>query len=181
MTLHELLEVLEAMASEPSEDTPGLSELDHGLQCAFELARSHPDDRQLQLAGLVHDIGHRYGPDEHHGVLGAQRVRGLLGHRVADVVAGHVPAKRYLVATDPSYRGWLSTESTRTLGLQGGPLSPDEMASFLSGPHAHDAVALRRADEAAKVPGRRVPALAHWVPVLRDETVLRDEATHGEA
>jgi len=72
------------------------------------------------------------------------------------------------VATDPSYRARLSTESTRTLGVQGGPLTPDEIASFLSSPHALDAVALRRADDAAKVPRRRVPALAHWVAMLED-------------
>lgn len=179
MTLDELLEALDAMASDPSEDTPALSELDHGLQCAFELARARPADREVQLAGLVHDIGHRYGPDEHHGVLGAERVRALLGDRVADLVAGHVPAKRYLVTTDASYRARLSTESTRTLGLQGGPLSPEAMASFLSGPHAADAVELRRADEAAKVPGRRVPPLAHWVPMLRDVAVLGDGAMLG--
>ncbi len=181
MTLPELLEVLESMASELSEDTEGLSELDHGLQCAFELARVRPADPELQLAGLVHDIGHRYGPDDRHGVLGAQRVRTLLGDRVAGLVEGHVPAKRYLVTTDASYRARLSSVSTRTLGVQGGPLSPDEMASFLSGPHAADAVELRRADDAAKVPGRRVPPLAHWVPVLADVAARRDEQTRRGA
>jgi len=168
VTLGELLVVLESMGSEPSEETRGLSELDHGLQCAFELERDRPRDRELQLAGLVHDIGHRYGPDEQHGVLGAQVVRDLLGDRVAALVEGHVPAKRYLVATDVSYRSKLSAESTRTLGVQGGPLSPHEIESFLSSPSAADAVELRRADDAAKVPGRAVPPLAHWVPVLRD-------------
>jgi len=100
VTLGELLVLLDSMGSEPSEDTRGLSELDHGLQCAFELERARPWDRGLQLAGLVHDIGHRYGPDEQHGVLGAQLVRNLLGDRVAALVEGHVPAKRYLVAAD---------------------------------------------------------------------------------
>jgi predicted HD phosphohydrolase len=168
VTLPELVDLLAALASAPSEETPGLSELDHGLQCAFELATLRPSDPELQLAGLVHDIGHRFGPDETHGVLGAERVRGLLGDRVAGLVEAHVPAKRYLVATDSSYRARLSSESTRTLGVQGGPLAPDEVASFLSWPHAADAIALRRADEAAKVPGRQVPPLDHWVPKLRD-------------
>jgi predicted HD phosphohydrolase len=168
VTLPELVELLRSMTSDPSEETAGLSELDHGLQCAFELARTHPDDTELQVAGLVHDIGHRFGPDERHGVVGAEHVRGLLGDRVAGLVEAHVPAKRFLVTTDASYRSHLSVESTRTLGVQGGSLSPDELSRFLSSPYAADAVELRRADDAAKVPGRSVSPLEHWVPMLGD-------------
>jgi predicted HD phosphohydrolase len=168
VTLPELVDLLTALAAVPSEETPGLSELDHGLQCAFELATLRPFDRELQLAGLVHDIGHQFGPDETHGVAGAERVRGVLGDRVAGLVEAHVPAKRYLVATDASYLARMSSESTHTLGVQGGPLAPDEVTAFLSSPHAADAVALRRADDAAKVPGRAVPPLAHWLSTLRD-------------
>lgn len=171
MTLPELLELLASMGSDPSEETAGLSELDHGLQCAFELARAYPDDHELQVAGLVHDIGHRFGPDDRHGALGAEQVRGLLGDRVAGVVEAHVPAKRYLVTADASYAARLSAQSTRTLGVQGGTLTPDELTSFESSPYAVDAVELRRADDAAKVPGRAVPSLGHWVPML--EGVVR--------
>ena len=103
MTLPELLELLASMGSDPSEETSGLSELDHGLQCAFELAEAHPGDRELAVAGLVHDIGHRFGPDDRHGVLGAEQVRAVLGERVAGLVEAHVPAKRYLVTTDATY------------------------------------------------------------------------------
>jgi predicted HD phosphohydrolase len=166
VTVAELLELLASMDGEPAEATDGLSELDHGLQCASELARLRPADDELHLAGLVHDIGHRFGPDERHGVLGARAVRGLLGNRVAGLVEAHVPAKRYLVTTDAAYRSVLSTESVRTLGVQGGPLTPEEVASFLSSPYAADAVELRRADDAAKVPGRVVAPLAHWAPLL---------------
>ena len=87
----------------PSEETDGLSELDHGLQCAFELARARPDDGELHVAGLVHDIGHRFGPDERpRRASGGRQVRRLLGDRVAGLVEAHVPAKRYLVTTDAS-------------------------------------------------------------------------------
>jgi predicted HD phosphohydrolase len=177
VTRAELLELLASLGAVPSEETPGLSELDHGLQCAAELARVRPADRELQVAGLVHDIGHRFGPDERHGALGAERVRALLGDRVADLVEAHVPAKRYLVTTDPSYRDRLSSESTLTLALQGGALTPEEIRSFASSPHAADAVALRRADDAAKVPGRRVPGLAQWEPLLERGAMGGDEAT----
>lgn len=166
MTLPELLDLLTSMGSASSEETEGLSELDHGLQCAFELAQARPADHELQVVGLVHDIGHRFGPDESHGVLGADHVRGLLGARVAGLIEAHVPAKRYLVTADSSYRSRLSTESTRTLGVQGGPLAPEEVEAFLSSAYAQDALELRRADDGAKVAGRDVPPLAHWVPVL---------------
>jgi predicted HD phosphohydrolase len=168
VTLSELLELLASMGTEPIEEIAGMSELDHGLQCAFELAQARPDDRELQVAGLVHDIGHGFAPDELHGVLGAERVRGLLGARVAGLVEAHVPAKRYLVTTDASYGSVLSAGSTVSLHVQGGRLEPDEVAAFLVSPHAADAVVLRRADDAAKVPGRSVPPLSHWVPVISE-------------
>jgi len=174
VTLSELLDLLADMGSAPSEETEGLSELDHGLQCAFELTGVRAADRELQLAGLVHDIGHRFGPDDVHGMLGAECVRAVLGERVACLVEAHVPAKRYLVATDPGYRSGLSAESIRTLDVQGGPLAPHEIGVFLSSPHAADALELRRADDTAKVPARRVPALASWVPVLREAAAARD-------
>jgi len=164
MTLDELLAVLRSMASVPSEGG-GYSELDHGLQCGAELARLVPDDLELQVAGLVHDVGHAFADDAAHGRAGAAAVRPLLGDRVAGLVEGHVPAKRYLVAVDPAYS--LSAGSTITLADQGGPLSADELAAFTARADWEDAVRLRRADDAAKVPGLIVPELETWVEVLR--------------
>lgn len=167
MTLDELMDLLSVLKEVPGE-LDGLSELDHGLQCAFELESVNPDDHELQVAGLFHDIGHQFGSDDEHGTLGAERVRGAFGDRVASLVEGHVQAKRYLVTTDPSYGAALSETSVVTLGLQGGPMSSDELAAFAARPNFGDAVTLRRADDAAKVPGREVPGLDHWVPVIRE-------------
>jgi predicted HD phosphohydrolase len=167
MNLHELIDFLGTMKHARGE-ADGLSELDHGLQCAYELSRVRPDDTELQVAGLVHDIGHQFAPDEQHGVLGAERIRATLGDRVATLVEMHVPAKRYLVATDPAYQSTLTEGSVESLGVQGGPLSSEEADAFVSSPHAADAVLLRRADDAAKVPGRSVPPLEHWVPLLEE-------------
>ncbi|MEU3029772.1 HD domain-containing protein [Streptomyces incarnatus] len=77
--------------------------LDHGLQVAALLAVSRPDDEEAQAAGLVHDIGHHLVPggEAGHGGHAATAVEGLLGPRVARLVALHIPAKRYLAATDP--------------------------------------------------------------------------------
>ncbi|MCU1373879.1 MAG: metal-dependent phosphohydrolase [Actinomycetia bacterium] len=166
MTLDELVAVLESRAAVPSEDG-GYSELDHGLQCAAELARLAPDDLELQLAGLVHDIGHAFGDDESHGRMGAAAVRPALGDRVARLVEGHVPAKRYLVTVEPGYASGLSAVSTVTLGHQGGELAAGELAAFRATPDWEAAVVLRRADDAAKVPGREVPGLTDWLPALR--------------
>jgi predicted HD phosphohydrolase len=157
---------LRAMADVPGE-APGLSELDHALQCAERLREAAPDDEGLQIAGLVHDIGHNFGGDEDHPRLGAAAVRAVLGARIAALVALHVEAKRYLVTTDPRYANRLSDISAHSLILQGGAMTPDEAAAFAAEPYAEDAVRLRQADEAAKVVGARTAGLAEWLPMLR--------------
>jgi predicted HD phosphohydrolase len=167
MSLSELIELLTRMESSPGE-ADGLSELDHGLQCAYELSRVRPDDVELQVAGLVHDIGHQFASDEQHGAAGGERVSALFGDRVAALVGMHVPAKRYLVTTDPDYMSALTGVSIESLGVQGGPFSPEEAESFASSAYAQDAVLLRRADDAAKVAGRSVPPLDHWLPMLSE-------------
>ncbi|HWW52139.1 MAG TPA: hypothetical protein VNY84_00110 [Acidimicrobiales bacterium] len=167
MTLSELFALLDGLAAAPSEDAVGLSELDHGLQCAFELSRRRPTDVELHVAGLVHDVGHQFGADDAHARLGADAVRPLLGERVAALVDSHVLAKRYLVATDPAYSGLLSTVSTESLAVQGGPLTDGPAAAFRASPWFEDALELRRADDASKVPGRSVPSLDHWAPAVR--------------
>ena len=142
--------------------------LAHSLQCAHVLATRAPDDVELQVAGLVHDLGHVVAPGEsaRHGEIGAVFVRGLLGARVARLTELHVPTKRYLVATDARYSDRLSEGSTLSLAVQGGAMTPDEVVQFSADPHAADAASLRRADEAAKVTGRVVPGLDAWMPAL---------------
>ncbi|MCU1460551.1 MAG: metal-dependent phosphohydrolase [Acidimicrobiales bacterium] len=142
--------------------------LQHSLQCAEELAGARPDDAELQVAGLVHDLGHLLAPGdpEGHGRHGAGAVRDLLGDRVAALVELHVPAKRYLVATDASYASRLSPGSTTSLAHQGGPLSAAERAELDADPHLADALILRRADDTAKDPARMVPGLDRWHPVV---------------
>ncbi|MFI6938145.1 hypothetical protein ACIBI4_02625 [Streptomyces sp. NPDC050418] len=74
---------------------------DHALQTAALLRRSHPADKQLQVAGLVHALGRllRPGGDETaRAVHAAEVVRPLLGRRVADLVRLHATA----MATDRS-------------------------------------------------------------------------------
>lgn len=171
-TVDALVDLLAAGALTDDGDGGGPGErvdlLAHALQCGHVLAGRYPDDVELQVAGLVHDIGHQLvpGDDMGHGLSGGDAVRGLLGDRVASLVELHVPAKRFLVTVDPSYSDALSPTSVHTLGNQGGPMTDDEVAEFRARPDAEPAVALRRADEAAKVPGGVVPGLDHWRPLL---------------
>ena len=144
----------------------GLSELDHGLQCAEVLNAMAPLDLELQVAGLVHDVGAAHSLDRDHGRVGGQAVRSLLGERIAELVRLHVDAKRYLVASDPAYRARLSPVSLQTLERQGGGMSAMECAAFEASPHHLDAIRLREADDLAKTPGKTVPGLGAWRPAL---------------
>lgn len=165
-----LVSLLQAAASmvEPNEEIAGLSLLHHGLRCADLLAVSDPDDPELQVAGLLHDVGHVLAPGcaDVHGAVGADVVRPVLGGRVAALIEGHVSAKRYLVTVDPAYRDRLSVGSRRTLAGQGEAMSGAEAAAFSRSPHFEGAVRLRLADEQAKDPGASVSPLGSWQPTL---------------
>jgi predicted HD phosphohydrolase len=90
----------------------------------------------------------------------------LLGPRIAALVGGHVAAKRYLLATVPSYAALLSARSEETLGFQGGVMTAGEVAAFEQRPDRDDLVALRRADDAAKVRHAPVDPLESWRPAV---------------
>ena len=170
-TVDALLTLLDSCAGfydSLGDDGDPLPVLDHSLQCAALLADAFPTDEELQVAGLVHDVGHRIAPGEstRHAVIAADAVRSLLGDRVAALVELHVPAKRYLVTTDPAYRQELSDGSAISLTRQGGELSSDERAALEANSHLHDALTLRRCDERAKVPGLDVDGLDRWRPVI---------------
>jgi predicted HD phosphohydrolase len=168
-------------ASADADDEGGLPILDHSLQCAARLRSSHPDDAELQVAGLVHDLGWlelddgrwTLRLDAAHDVSGCALVRTLLGPRVAALVGGHVAAKRYLLATDPDYAALLSARSEETLGFQGGVMTPGEVADFARRSDRDDLVALRRADDAAKVRGAVVDPLESWRPVVQRVVIAR--------
>ena len=161
-------------ASADADDEGGLAILEHCLQCAARLRSSHPDDVELQVAGLVHDLGWLeldHGRwmlrlEAAHDVDGRALVAPLLGPRVAALVGGHVAAKRYLLATDPAYADLLSARSETTLGFQGGVMSSAEVTEFERHADRADLVALRRADDAAKVRNAVLDPLDSWRPAV---------------
>lgn len=165
----QLIAHLEHLGTLVSVESEQMTELDHGLQTAAILRSTDPDDFELQIAGLVHDLAHPWDEpgQPRHGTMGAEAVRTLLGERVASLVQGHVPAKRYLVATIPEYYAMLSPDSVMTLEQQGGPMDDTEVDEFEADPEHLGMVALRVADDGAKVPGAVVPGLDVWIPTIR--------------
>ena len=65
-----------------------------------------------------------------------------------------------VLAVDPAYFAKLSPASVVTLKLQGGPMSPDEVARFEKEPYHRDAVKVRQWDDQGKVAGLTTPTLA---------------------
>jgi phosphonate degradation associated HDIG domain protein len=148
----------------------------HMLQAAH-LAEAEGAGDDLVAAALLHDIGHytgefgedyiEQGVDNHHDEAGAQVLERFFPPLVTECVRLHVAAKRFLCATDPSYFDKLSEASVKTLALQGGPMSVDEVAEFRGNPYFNEAVRVRLWDEAAKDPEMRVPGFEHYAPLLQ--------------
>jgi phosphonate degradation associated HDIG domain protein len=148
-----------------------VSQLEHALQAAHHAETAGASDA-LVVAALLHDIGHLVhklpedaadrGIDTRHEKLGQAWLARYCGPEVTEPVRLHVPAKRYLCATDAEYLSQLSPASVQSLALQGGPLDADELTQFERNPWYRDAVALRRWDDLAKVPGLDVPPLDHY-------------------
>jgi phosphonate degradation associated HDIG domain protein len=159
-----------------------VSQTEHALQAAWAAERAGAGSAVI-AAALLHDVGHLMhdlpedcalaGIDDAHEVRGARWLDRHFGSDVAEPVRLHVSAKRFLCATDPTYFGLLSEGSLRSLQLQGGPFTPDEAAQFRHDPYAEAAVALRRFDEQAKVPGLPTPDLEHFRPYLEAARAAR--------
>ena len=153
----------------------GVSQCEHALQTA-SLAVREDAPVALLAAALLHDVGHLLhqageqpalrGIDDQHEEMGAEYLLPAFGPAVAEPVRLHVPAKRYLCATDPGYFARLSPGSVRSLALQGGPFTPGEAAEFRALPFAADAIRVRQWDEAAKVPGLETPTLEQYRATL---------------
>jgi len=168
-TLRNIDALCDVLASGAAEDDgEPLDALAHHLQCAALLAERAPDDLELQVAGLVHDVASTVWPGRPatHARAGAALVEPLLGPRVAWLVGRHDQAKRYLVTTEPEYRDRLSETSVVTLEAQGGLLDAGDRAALETAPDLDAALTLRRADDDAKIPRKAVPGLDTWHAAL---------------
>jgi phosphonate degradation associated HDIG domain protein len=160
-----------------------VTQTQHAVQSAA-LADAENAGAAMTVAALLHDIGHLV-VDEHneqhdflhdnekHELIAATILSNWFPPSVTSPIALHVAAKRYLVATDRSYLDGLSQASVHSLRVQGGPMSPEEVAKFRRLRRADDACRLRRWDDGAKISNRRVPPLEHYRERLESLVAFR--------
>lgn len=167
-----------------------VTQLEHALQAAL-FARRDGASAALVVAALLHDVGHLLhalpdeapddGLDDHHERLAEAWLRRRFPAEVAQPVALHVEAKRYLCTVEPDYLTQLSGPSLTSLRLQGGLMSASEQAEFERRPHYEAAVRLRRYDDAAKVVGLRTPELGDFARDLNRVLVDSSLSLHSAA
>jgi phosphonate degradation associated HDIG domain protein len=161
-----------------------VSQAEHALQAAH-LAEVAGAPDALVVAALLHDVGHllhdlgddaaERGIDDRHERSGGSWLSKNFGPDVAEPARLHVDAKRYLCAVEIPYYDGLSAASKRSLALQGGAMTSEEVARFEAKPDYLDAVRLRRWDDEAKVPDLDVPGLEHHLG--RIVAALQDVST----
>ena len=170
-------DVLDVLASGGREAYFGepVTVLEHSLQAAWFVQRKDAES-SLVVAALLHDFGHLLheegedaasrGIDTHHEDLGVEALKDHFPAEVLNPIHLHVAAKRYMCFAETRYLAALSPASVQSLRLQGGPMSSAEAEAFLASPHALAAIALRHADDAAKVQGLAVPVLDSYRPLV---------------
>ncbi len=154
-----------------------VSQLEHALQAANNASQNGGTEQEI-IAALLHDLGHIWPVEGRqitsvgvvaHDRIGAEALRELgFSDDVADIVSGHVAAKRYLVATDRDYSARLSDVSVESLRRQGGPMSVEEIEDFTSSPNWRSMVRIRTWEDLAKTPGVDVPGLEAYRQMLID-------------
>ncbi len=154
-----------------------VTQAEHALQSGL-LARKKGYESSMVAACLLHDIGHLLhqlpddapdqGIDDFHEDLGAAWLSRYFLPETVEPVRLHVAAKRYLCSKEPGYLNGLSGPSLISLELQGGPMSAREMKEFENNPYFEKAIALRRIDEEAKIPGLPTPSPSNFKTELND-------------
>jgi phosphonate degradation associated HDIG domain protein len=153
-----------------------ISMAEHSLQAAY-FAQAQGAPPGLIVAALLHDIGHLveevpsdladWIEDAHHERVGGRWLALRFRPEVSEPVRLHVPAKRYLLATDAEYFAKLSPASLITLKLQGGPMATSEVDQFETEPFYRDAIRVRQWDDQGKVTGLKTPGLGDYRALIQ--------------
>lgn len=172
-SIEEIMELFDLWGTDRYDEE--VTQLDHALQCAAH-ARAAGATDSLVAACLLHDIGHLIDLEaggtverpisDRHEEVGAASLATLFPPPVTAPIALHVRAKRYLAASELGYLDALSEGSRSSLERQGGPMSPEETASFESNAGFTDACALRRWDDLGKVEGVVVEPMSTYTELL---------------
>jgi len=162
-----------------------VSMTEHALQAAY-FARAAAAPPALIVAALLHDVGHLVAdvPDDladwiedaRHEDVGSGWLAARFPPEVCEPVRLHVPAKRYLCATNARYFSRLSAASVATLKLQGGPMSAAEIARFEKERYCKEAVRIRHWDDQGKVAGLVTPQLEAYRPLLESIAIGAHQA-----
>ena len=162
-----------------------VSQLEHALQTAHYAHQDGGTEQEI-IAALLHDLGHIWPVEGRkitsvgvvdHDRIGAEALMELgFSDDVADIVSGHVAAKRYLVAADREYASKLSDISVESLRLQGGPMSAEELEGFTSSPNWRSKVRVRTWDDRAKTPGLDVPGIEAYRQMFTDHLSRQQES-----
>lgn len=168
-------EIIALYQNHGNEDYIGepVSQIEHMCQCA-QLAEANGEDDETILAAFFHDIGHLVEFEDPNAIVDHMDNFGIAEHEklgrkfllskgfsanVADMVASHVDAKRYLTYKFPEYYDALSEASKQTLIHQGGQMKEAEALTFEAHPLSAKYIALRRWDEQAKEINKPLPSL----------------------
>ncbi|MEO0494629.1 MAG: phosphonate degradation HD-domain oxygenase [Actinomycetota bacterium] len=163
-----------------------VTQIEHALQCGAHAMAAGAADTVV-VAAFLHDIGHLLldehdengdflDADLHHENVAARFLATWFGEAVTVPIELHVPAKRYLCAIEPDYAAGLSAASVRSLRVQGGAMTPTEIAAFERRPHHEVAIAIRRWDDDAKVAGAPVPDIEDF-----RRRIIHELARSGDA
>lgn len=185
----EVLSLYEKFGGEDYIGEP-VSQIEHMCQCA-QLAEKDGYDTEVILAAFFHDIGHLcehitevehmdgYGVVDHEK-LGADYLRQKgFSEKIAQLVASHVAAKRYLTHRDPDYYAQLSPASKETLAFQGGVMTEEEALAFESDPLSGLYIQLRRWDEQAKQEHIPLPSLSHYRALMQQHLTEQRKTTEN--
>lgn len=130
----------------------------HAVQTSIKV-KELGGDENMQLAGLLHDIGHIImkpidpcmGVNDHHEYKAFKWLRyHYFPNEISYPILNHVEAKRYLCSTEWGYYESLSKASRLSFELQGGFMTNEEKWKFEDKKYFLQSLLLRKADDQSK-------------------------------